>query len=154
MPCHLCSNLAPADMGPRGGGGGDCKGCGVEIADRELGSGVGHGEMQKRAERESCHICTEEPPNQSAEKISLAEPPSTATNQIEAPLSLCCYTQRVRARRPVPGSRHAGAQTHSFAHTHTRTRQPAGLARALKSQIPLGNRQRHWEKWRSAAPRH
>ena len=67
-------------MGPRGGGGGDCKGCGVEIADRELGSGVGHGEMQKRAERESCHICTEEPPNQSAEKISLAEPPSTATN--------------------------------------------------------------------------
>lgn len=46
-----------------------------KFADGELGSGDGHGEMQKRTERESCHICTEEPPNQSADKISLAEPP-------------------------------------------------------------------------------
>jgi hypothetical protein len=84
-------------MGPRGGGGGDCKGCGVEIADRELGSGVGHGEMQKRAERESCHICTEEPPNQSAEKISLAEPPSTATNPVRTKENCKCSLQKLSA---------------------------------------------------------
>lgn len=45
MFCYFCSNLVFVDMGFRGGGGGDCKGCGVEIVDWELGFGVGYGEM-------------------------------------------------------------------------------------------------------------
>lgn len=59
--------------GGGGGGGGKCKGSALEIADGELGSVDGYGEERKGAWRKGCHICSEEPPNQRAEKISLEE---------------------------------------------------------------------------------
>lgn len=70
--CHVTfTAIILAGMGL--GGGSNCKRSDVEIADGELGSGDGRGKEQKGAWRKGCHICSEEPPNQRAEKISLEE---------------------------------------------------------------------------------
>ena len=70
--CHVTfTAIILAGMGL--GGGSKCKRSDVEIADGELGSGDGRGKEQKGAWRKGCHICSEEPPNQRAEKILLEE---------------------------------------------------------------------------------
>lgn len=66
-------------------------------------------------------------------------------------LALLLHTAGEGAETRSGEQARGGTDTHT--RTRTRTRQPAGLARALKSQIPLGNRQRRWEKWKSAACR-
>lgn len=73
MSCHLCSNHLPAEMG-LGGGGGNCRGVDVEIVDGELGScGMDVERSGKDTGEKACRICSEEAPNQKAEKISLEE---------------------------------------------------------------------------------
>ncbi|KAL4826606.1 hypothetical protein H8958_006244 [Nasalis larvatus] len=100
MPCHLCSTHTLAGKGLGVGGGSE-----VEIADGELGSGDGNGEERKRAWRKGCRICSEEPPNQRAQKISLGESLqqqlilSSQTSQV-AETSVGCVT--LPASAPAP----------------------------------------------------
>lgn len=154
MSCHSQSNPVPAGMGLGGGGGGsDCKGSGVETADGKRGSGHGGGEERKGAWRKGCHICSEEPPNQRAEKISLEErvrqqfilsyhkkivnvlsrtcPPIAANGTHARRDPLSCAPPKAPGAETRASERtrtHAHTQTHArartHARTHTHTRQP------------------------------
>ena len=77
--CHVSSDPVLAGMG-LGGGGGNCKGSDVEIADGEQGSGDGRGGERKGAWRKGCHICSEKTAKSESRDDFIGGAPSTAIN--------------------------------------------------------------------------
>jgi len=129
------------------GNGGNCERSDVEIADGELGSGDGRGKEQKGAWRKGCHICSEEPPNQRAEKISLEERlqqqliPSYWKKIVNVFSRNCLpiaanrthtdeYTHTLFLYQRCPDAETRSSEcawhTRTRIHTRTHTRQPAG----------------------------